>query len=1288
MSKCQYFVGGKWISETEFKSILANGLLDKLVNDGVIKLNNYQSKPTKTKITGVQKVSDKVPLTKIRDILIDEITSRSGYPKNMISALELTEDGKSFKIPLWASPFSDKFESLLTSIIKQKFSGRSYVLGSEEGFKLKEGDDALTDLKDSHIVFSENFDPEKGLLPFGLKKDGTIQPAQIMVPFHFQSKKGNIKLTDFVKHVDGKMYIDMDKIPSKVLKLFGFRIPTQGHNSMMTCEIVGFLPEVMGDLVLAPKDFTVQMGSDFDIDKLYSYMYNVQVVDGKLTTDFEEDSDEFLQNQILDIHHSILSNPNESVIKAIMTPDSFGDFDTLSDKVFELRKKAGLIPTYFSPLSDIYNRDKYINATAGKTGVGTFSLDSTFNALVQGKNIKFPSKSDNNDDESFSMSFGRLVTDGDLSNPYTLKSQQLIQSKGGYDKLNAAEKKTIKYKSDVIRGLQSASVDNANEQILDKININEFTFDTIRAMAQLGFEEKEIIGLITQQVVWEYCAFAKNRRSSTNLNYQQGTTIDLFTDKFKSDYKISDDYNKSNNIDKASADELFKLLEINQLIPNQTNLSNNNQMILFDKFLKLAEIGKTIKTAQSTINADSAGLPKSFAGLRNKVDQIESISKINLQNVDKLLDNTISGHASNVVLFANIIYRNIFPYNKEGFQSIIEEYLLHTDQENITSSKKIEVVEKLLNELKAFIYSNNHNGLVNSLEGFDAVLKKQKRLFTSGKNHNSLADILISIKREKPDFFNRNQFLNKLELRGSKNGQLCQINYEAATGDNLDERSVYTDFIRLFTDNIDLGNGYTSLQLGEDLVAFAYLSGATQQAKQFLKYVPVEYIKGLPLINFLNNFTWSFTSDFGGSLFSDDRVNHEVPSTFIIQYFQNNPKEATTVDKQHVSLLKFITHKKAIHLKPEFFKKYVKEVIVDGKPVYYYPQFINVNNLLYMHHGKGVYENISILSDKYGFKQYSSSMKGPIPSVMNKNNSSGNITINSNESATPLSPTAPVELNKVEPVKQFDPGVINNPLLNDHKFTTKEQLGKFFNTMDNKYYFKLAKILMKLPFDFKITWSNTMSADGQYTDNEIILNERLLKNKDKLATTVLHEMIHAHTSNAIRLWNDSNTRNKLTKDQINIIGKLDGLRRKYLNYLKNSDLENLESFLSKWETYSKQNNPGNLSYISELRNDLKLSLSENNGTFKNEEISKFYGAVKLTEFVTMAMTDKAFQKHLNEITIDDISLLSNMLDKLTELFTLILDSFGIDIKKDSLLAESIGEVLNLLNTRVEVKKAP
>ena len=131
--------------EVKFVKIFRQGnreLSEKLDIKG-FKVDSSKAKVADKKI--IERTS--VPAVKLAEILAQEIKTRQGYAPNMLSALELNDTLTDFKIPLWASPYADKFESLLTSlvsnkVVKQKLPGNSYVLGSEEGFKVKEGDDA------------------------------------------------------------------------------------------------------------------------------------------------------------------------------------------------------------------------------------------------------------------------------------------------------------------------------------------------------------------------------------------------------------------------------------------------------------------------------------------------------------------------------------------------------------------------------------------------------------------------------------------------------------------------------------------------------------------------------------------------------------------------------------------------------------------------------------------------------------------------------------------------------------------------------------------------------------------------------------------------------------------------------------------------------------------------------------------------------------------------------------------------------------------------------------------
>ena len=90
-----------------------------------------------------------------------------------------------------------------------------------------------------------------------------MKPTQVFVPNKLQGKNGEfIDLMKYTKTVNGRLYIDEDRFPTDLMNMFGFRIPTQGHNSMTSIEIAGFLPAECGDLIIASQDLVTQMGSD------------------------------------------------------------------------------------------------------------------------------------------------------------------------------------------------------------------------------------------------------------------------------------------------------------------------------------------------------------------------------------------------------------------------------------------------------------------------------------------------------------------------------------------------------------------------------------------------------------------------------------------------------------------------------------------------------------------------------------------------------------------------------------------------------------------------------------------------------------------------------------------------------------------------------------------------------------------------------------------------------------------------------------------------------------------
>ncbi len=240
--------------------------------------------------------NNNLSLEELSDILKQELITRGETSQPLLDGLDIVTtstvvDGrtvkvKNFSVPLWLSPYADKYTALLNSIVKKsiishKLYGKSFVLGSAEGFtgkpELIEGEEGQKYIDNNNIgiLFTDSYNPELGLQ--GVREDpktGEILPAQILIPFKFRDDRGNLlDLEDFTTTVNKRKVLDYKKLPKDLLKSFGFRIPTQLHASMSYMEVVGFLPRLNGDLIIAPKEFVSQMGSDFDVDKLYTYLY-------------------------------------------------------------------------------------------------------------------------------------------------------------------------------------------------------------------------------------------------------------------------------------------------------------------------------------------------------------------------------------------------------------------------------------------------------------------------------------------------------------------------------------------------------------------------------------------------------------------------------------------------------------------------------------------------------------------------------------------------------------------------------------------------------------------------------------------------------------------------------------------------------------------------------------------------------------------------------------------------------------------------------------------------------
>ena len=70
----------------------------------------------------------------------------------------------------------------------------------------------------------------------------------------------------------------IEELKSKGLDQFiGYRIPTEGKQSIGVMKLAGFIPDGSGSTIVVPNEWVPQTGSDFDIDSVYGIMHKVRI---------------------------------------------------------------------------------------------------------------------------------------------------------------------------------------------------------------------------------------------------------------------------------------------------------------------------------------------------------------------------------------------------------------------------------------------------------------------------------------------------------------------------------------------------------------------------------------------------------------------------------------------------------------------------------------------------------------------------------------------------------------------------------------------------------------------------------------------------------------------------------------------------------------------------------------------------------------------------------------------------------------------------------------------------
>lgn len=215
-------------------------------------------------------------------ILQNEISSSSRYGIDLLQACSVDENGK-FKIPPGDSIQSKRVEQLINSIIKnrvnkQELPGGPVVQVSSFGtsrelnirFKDKDGN-----LLKTRAEFKGTEEEYKDYIK---KNQAGVAYFEVFAPIY-----SNTLFREFADH-NGVINIQaIEMLDPDLLKMIGYRIPTEDAYSMAPIKIVGFMPREAGDGIMLPYDITLLSGSDFDVDKMYLVRKDYGIKKTKIT---------------------------------------------------------------------------------------------------------------------------------------------------------------------------------------------------------------------------------------------------------------------------------------------------------------------------------------------------------------------------------------------------------------------------------------------------------------------------------------------------------------------------------------------------------------------------------------------------------------------------------------------------------------------------------------------------------------------------------------------------------------------------------------------------------------------------------------------------------------------------------------------------------------------------------------------------------------------------------------------------------------------------------------------
>ena len=779
---------------------------------------------------------------KLANVLTQEVLTEDASD-NLIASLEINEETGDFVLPLESSASYMQIVRLLYSIIHKrivspKVNGMSAVQVPVTGWEDASKGRRVVEINGKNVLTDDT-------LKFYEDKDGE-RYCEIYVTLPSQAR---VLFSDKNKFPNDEAIVNYLNTQSpEALKGVGFRIPTQGLNSMERFVIKGLLADFMGATVVVPSAITTKVGSDFDIDKLNMYFKALyKDANGDIRPVELKGSEEETKAFYSEIFDQ-MSEKEQRYISKLMDEADYEDVD-LQEKLVGKQEK----------LNDrIANKEMYINKTYRQALENEYysAIDTLLGLPENFKRLTTPNTTDTlmgiademdkltGYDESAIknrildrtyMSFLRhafitgknwigisaTATTGHSNAQKAgtfvdhIFKMSLPHNKTADGKVDLSQRffaGTKKYISDILSEYTSSFADVGNDPFIFKLIYSDQVVSSFMFLARAGVDTRQAALFLNQPIIKDFVtkADAEGKYVLSEMIRDDSTLVQEVENKYGASTAA---FERTTEIDINNLDKNIGV--------NLTEDQNAEQLLILKEFFNIAKAANGLFIITEATNYDTAKFSNADDFRRKQMKTLNQYKfaedSFRISSAKDLLDKTHLRALVDALIKANRGLGAILRFNMPSYRAVINKVIdTYAINDYISKDKFSRIANKLSASLLDYIIQTNVEfDAAKLVYGEDSVITKFQEAVVSH-----------------PDM----KILQDLEVIPGKTIVAPATIALKVSPETAADKNRYTEGFRELRDNAETNDLYNGL------VKLAILQGTYKTSVSFREVVPIEDI--------------------------------------------------------------------------------------------------------------------------------------------------------------------------------------------------------------------------------------------------------------------------------------------------------------------------------------------------------------------------------------------------------------------------------------------------------------